>query len=553
MVGWRAGINAISCACLVMSVAWAQEVQLRASTDRTTVSENESFTYILLMQGRGTGEPDLAPLSGEFDVLQRSRNTSIQMAGGQTTQLTEWRVQLMPRAAGSFTIPPLELAGSLSNPIQIEVLPAVAADTPGDIFIEVEITPSTAYVQSQATYTLRLFRAVNTGRSSLTTPEVTGGEAIIVPLGEDREYRTVRDGQDFVVLERRHAIFPQTAGEFTIDPLTFEAVVITASGFSSVQRFRPDALALSVQAAVPPPPEYPDANWLPARGLVLTESWGADPGEFTLGIPQTRALTAEVEGVLETQIPEFAMVQTEGVRQYSDQPELSRESDPEGIQAVRTERFAVIAQSPGRLTIPAVELPWFNVVDEVWEIARVASRAVTVLPSQETVANSVAQDLVQQPDPSATVLAGNERLWQGVSVALLVGWLLTVVFLRSSRHGNQRIATSTVAETPQKETHRQLVRGIRAACENNDAETARDLLLEWAQQCLPNAPKTLGHLAAEVSDDMARAVGDLERSLYGSSSGSWDGGALANALTQLGSVTRSSEESPEEVLHPLYR
>ena len=79
------------------------------------------------------------------------------------------------------------------------------------------------------------------------------------------------------------------------------------------------------------------------------------------------------------------------------------------------------------------------------------------------------------------------------------------------------------------------------------------MLLEWAQQCLPNAPKTLGHLAAEVSDDMARAVVDLERSLYGSSSGSWDGGALANALTQLGSVTRSSEDSPEEVLHPLYR
>ena len=69
MVGGRAVINAISCACLVMSVVWAQGVQLRASTDRTTVSENESFTYILLMQGRGTGEPDLTPLSGEFDVL----------------------------------------------------------------------------------------------------------------------------------------------------------------------------------------------------------------------------------------------------------------------------------------------------------------------------------------------------------------------------------------------------------------------------------------------------------------------------------------------------
>jgi len=70
---------------------------------------------------------------------------------------------------------------------------------------------------------------------------------------------------------------------------------------------------------------------------------------------------------------------------------------------------------------------------------------------------------------------------------------------------------------------------------------------------LPNAPKILGHLAAEVPEDIARTVVDLERSLYGPSSGSWDGRALANVLTQLGSVTRSGEETPEEVLQPLYR
>ena len=272
MVSLRAAIT-VCCACLIANVLWAQGVQLQASIDRPTVSENESFTYILLMQGQATGEPDLTPLSREFEVLQRSRNTSIQMAGGQTTQITEWRLQLMPLAAGSFTIPPLELAGSLSNPVAIEVLPAVAADAPGDIFMEVEVSPSTAYVQSQVVYTLRLFRAVNTGRSSLTTPEVTGGEAIIVPLGEDREYRSDREAQDFVVLERRYAIFPQAAGELTIEPLTFEAVVITASGFSSLQRFRSDALALSVQAAVPPPAEYPDAAWLPVRDLTFTERW----------------------------------------------------------------------------------------------------------------------------------------------------------------------------------------------------------------------------------------------------------------------------------------
>ena len=545
------GLIAISCGLFAATFLCAQEVRLSASTDRSTVSENESFTFVLLMEGRVNGEPDLTPLSREFEILQRSRNTSIQMAGGQTTQVTEWRLQLMPRIAGSITIPPLELGGFLSNPVQLEVLPAVVADTPGDIFMEVEVTPSVAYVQSQVIYTLRLFRAVSIGRSSLTTPVVVGGEVIIEPIGEDREYQAVRDGQNFIVLERNYAIFPQMAGDLAIEPATFETVVITASGFSSLQRFRSNALALRVRPVVPPPPEHPDATWVPARNLTFTESWSSEPSEFTLGIPQTRTLMITAEGVLETQLPELTLGQTEGVKQYSDQPELSRDSTSGGIQSVRTERFAVIAQSVGELTIPVVELPWFNVVEEAWEVARVNPRRITVLDNQDEFVERAVQNPVESASPS--VVAGNERLWQGVSAALLVAWLLTVVFLRSSGRGSKPIATSTVAETPQKANQWQLVRGIRAACANNDAETARDLLLEWAEQFLPNAPKILGHLAVEVPEDIARTVVDLERSLYGPSSGSWDGRALANVLTQLGSVTRSGEETPEEVLQPLYR
>jgi len=545
------GLIGIFCGLFAATFLCAQEVRLSASTDRSTVSENESFTFVLLMEGRVNGEPDLTPLSREFEILQRSRNTSIQMVGGQTNQVTEWRLQLMPRIAGSITIPPLELGGSLSNPVQLEVLPAVVADTPGDIFMEVEVTPSTAYVQSQAIYTLRLFRAVSIGRSSLTAPEVVGGEVIIEPIGEDREYQAVRDGQNFVVLERNYAIFPQMAGDLTIEPATFETVVITASGFSSLQRFRSNNLALRVRPVVPPPPEHPDATWVPARNLTFTESWSSELSEFTLGIPQTRTLMITAEGVLETQLPELTLGQTEGVKQYSDQPELSRDSASGGIQSVRTERFAVIAQSVGELTIPVVELPWFNVVEEAWEVARVNPRRITVLDNQDEFVERAVQNPVELASPS--VVAGNERLWQGVSAALLVAWLLTLAFLRSSGRSSKPNATNTVAETPQRATQRQLVQGIRAACANNDAKTARDLLLEWAEQFLPNAPKILGHLAVEVPEDIARAVVDLERSLYGPSSGSWDGGALANALTQLGSVTRSSEETPEEVLHPLYR
>ena len=137
-------------------IAGAQDVTLRASVDRSTIRENESFTYVLSVEGQVRDEPDVSLLATDFEVLQRSRNTSIQMLGGRTSQITEWRYQLMPAGPGSFTLPPVEMAGALSNPVELQVLPALASDAPGDIFLEVEISPATAYVQTQVIYTQRL-------------------------------------------------------------------------------------------------------------------------------------------------------------------------------------------------------------------------------------------------------------------------------------------------------------------------------------------------------------------------------------------------------------
>ena len=138
---------------LVLSSVAAQDLSLQAIVDRSVVQENESFTYLLRAQGSTRDEPDLSPLAADFDILQRSRNTSIQMAGGRTMQTTEWNLQLMPRQAGTFLLSPITLSGALSNPVEIEVVPTPATSVAGDIFIEVGATPGDPYVQSQVVYT----------------------------------------------------------------------------------------------------------------------------------------------------------------------------------------------------------------------------------------------------------------------------------------------------------------------------------------------------------------------------------------------------------------
>ena len=534
-------------------VVCAQDVVLRASVDRTTIRENESFTYVLAVQGQVRDEPDVSLLTANFEVLQRSRNTSIQMLGGRTSQVTEWRFQLMPRRSGTFTLPPVELAGELSNPVELQILPALAGDAPGDIFLEVEISPATAYVQSQVIYTQRLNRAVSTGRSSLTPPDVTGGETIVVPLGEDREYQTVRDDRTFIVLERRYAVFPQVAGELTIQPMVFEAVVITASGFSSLQRFRSEPVGLSVLPAVAPPPELAGAAWLPASQVEIEQRWSGNPEEFTAGIPQTRTLRVAVEGVLETQIPDLSLFETASLQQYADQPELARESSADGTRAVRTERFAVIAQMAGALTIPAVELPWFNVDSREWEVARIEPREVTVLPSREPGAE-VAPPLTPEAPPVDSVQTGN-RLWQGISAALLAAWMLTLLaWWRSGRVERAAARREPAEEAPGRVSERRLLRQLRAASSANDAVRTRQLLLDWGEARFGDESQGLGRLAAMLPADLAAAIGELERSLYGPDSTAWNGRALRDALAQADAVNRSrAATAGERELLPLYR
>jgi hypothetical protein len=553
MVGrkFRAAVSAVLLSAFA-AIVCAQELTVTAGVDRAQVSENESFTYSVRAEGRVRGEPDVSVLEQDFDILTRTSNTRIQIVNGQTQQVAEWVYQLMPRRAGQFTLPPAEVGGVVSNAVALEVEPAVAVgDEPADIFIEIEADPLTPYVQSQVIYTLRLFVGVSTGRATLTAPQISGGEAIVERLGEDQQFQTVRGGRNFVVRERRYAVFPQQTGPLTIGPATFEAMVIPNRGFSRVQRLRSGSLELDVRPAVAPPPEYPNAAWLPARNLELTETWADRVEEFSLGVPRTRTLTIEADGILETQLPELRLDQVDGVRQYPDQPELDRQVTDLGLQGQRIERFAVIAQRSGDLQMPGVELPWWNIATERWEVARIEPRTVTVQASSEpALAPAPAAPLLAPTPVPADVPAG---YWSMVSAALALGWAATVAFML--RHRWVRPKRQRTAPAPSRRAgNRQLLRRLRAACAVNDAAETQRLLLEWAQLRFSEPPQSLGALAQKLPGELAKAVAELELAMYGrSEAAEWRGARLSAALADIDSVSRPSRSGGEDPLLPLYR
>ena len=527
----------------------AQDISVEALVDRASIRENESFTYTLRVEGSVRGDPSVEGLSENFDVLNRSTSTRIQIVNGQTQQVAEWQYQLMPRTAGTFTIPPASIGGSASNPIDIQVF---AGPPPGDeledIFMEVEAAPGAAYVQSQIIFTLRLYVGIGTGRATLTTPEVDGVEAIVERLGEDANYSTLRGGRNFVVRERRYAVFPQSPGNLRIGPVVFEVMVIPNRGFSRVQRYRSDSVDVEVLPAVAPPAQYPQAVWLPASRVELSQRWSETDTPLEMGVPRTRALTIEADGLLETQLPDLDITAADGIRQYADQPELERIVGTAGLTAQRTERFAVIAQRAGSVELPAVELPWWNVNTGAWEVARIEPDALEVTPSTEAVAPAL--DVPAPADAEVLTVVEQPVLAWWLSGLFGVGWLVTALaWWRSARRGPATVPPKAV----KVESPRAALRRLEAACAGANAAQARDALLAWAAAEPKFAEFTsLGALAHRLPDEAARAVRSLEKHLYAPGAEAWDAAALASAIVALKRSTQAASTKNRDPLPSLY-
>ena len=507
----------------------AQQASIEASVDRPVIHDNESFTYTIRAEGSVRGEPELGAIKQMFDVLASSSEKRIGIVNGRASEVTTWTFELMPKKAGEFAIPQVRVGTLQTNSVALRVTPPpTSSAAPADVFMELEARPSTVYVQSQVVVTLRLFVGVSTGRATLTQPEIAGGEAIVEKLGEDSNYSADRGGRSFIVRERRYAIFPQQAGTLMVGPATFEAMVIPDRGFSRVSRFRSSTLELAVQPAVAPPASLQGAVWLPAQRVSLSEKWSDDSAALTVGIPRTRQVTIEADGLLETQLPELALPQAAGIRQYADQPELAHDVTPEGFKSKRTVSMAVIAQTPGSITLPKVELPWWNVKTQAWEVASLPERTFTVAPSAEAAAVAPA---VETAPVAAQAAAPRSAFWPIASAVLALGWLATALAwwrsaaTRRGAPGGARAAARTGARAQQSE--RKLLRDVDAACAANDADAARRALLAWAEVRFNAPPRSLGALASELPDPAAHEILALEAHIYGAVPGRWDGRALS--------------------------
>ena len=179
-------------------------------------------------------------------------------------------------------------------------------------------------------------------------PRFTGAEALIEVASDERVYDAILNGRAYQVIERVFAIYPQESGEISISPARYEARVLRDGRITGRKVFDSGAHTVTINPIPPPPADIPDATWLPARDVQLSEEWSREPDRIEAGEPITRRVIVSALGQLETQIPAVEPPQIDGMNVYADKPDLSRQIEAGGIRGVREDQYAMIGNTGRR-------------------------------------------------------------------------------------------------------------------------------------------------------------------------------------------------------------
>jgi hypothetical protein len=544
---------------------------ISVTPDRNPVRMDESFNLIFSADEKPDDDPDFRPLEKDLEILSQSQSSQISVVNGRFSRRTEWTLTVAAKRTGTLNIPPIPFGNDRSEPVAIVVdaAPGAANGAGSDLFLEVEAEPEDPYVQAQVIYTVRVLRRVNISGADLSEPAAP--DALVQRLGDDRRYASQRGGQQYAVIERKYAIFPQKSGTLRIEPLTLQAQVVDGarSRFNSffsqstrLARVRSEAVELKVR---PVPTAFAGQHWLPAESLELLDAWSPTPPETTAGEPITRTLTLRAQGATVGLLPELSenLQSVDGIKRYPDQPVMNEEKRAQGIFSVREEKTALIPSKPGTYRLPPLEIPWWNTKTDRPEVARLPERVMDVQPSAEQTAQPAAppkpapSPQARGPEPvpsdsSSQIRAPtSSETWFWLALLFGFGWLGTAAAWWFSGRG--RNATSI--EDPARASGTQAARSaLRQACLANDPVKARQALLDWAKTHWPDrAPGTLGELGRLAGGALAAETQRLDRALYGRAEHAWRGEALWTAVEAVTSADSRDKKAPALALEPLYR
>lgn len=568
MVNLRLGILILMLTLGLSSKVFA--ISVTAQVDAKEIQAGDSLLLTISVDESAFGrQPDVSVLRQDFEIVNTSSSNQVRMVNGQISTQSQWNYTLLPKNSGYVVIPPISYNGHLTKPITLKVSERKNEKKPSNdqlVFLESFVDKEKAYVQEQIVFTFRIYQ-----RTQLIDPSISQldmEDAVLEKMGDTRQFRTEVNGKVYEVIENKFAIFPQKSGEIKIPP--FELIATIASGsrgffFDSGKQIRRTSPAINI-IVEPKPNSYPDAPWLPAKGMVLKETWSPENPVFKVGEPITRTLILEAQGLASSVLPPLPAPDTDSFKIYPDKAENKSHLGPDGLISHRTESFAFIPTKAGEATLPEIKIHWWNVDSNSLELVSLPARTIQVKGSA---INNRTNDPVRTPPPALAAsdttppVLHNEddgigRSWQWIALICLVLWVTTIVgflvYVRKNKGNASKTQAAITGPTDILKIRNNHKSALKEACQSSNARAACTALVRWADTFDTNN-KTLTLADAQKvfnNERLNQAIIKLETLLYKEGQPEkWDGTYFWEVIEELETgFSRTEKSSALEPLHP---
>ncbi len=588
--------------------ARASAPEIETSVSETQVAKGEPIALRIRLRGAASAsQPDLSPLTQAFDVLNVQRSQRTFVRNGVSDSSVDWLVELAARREGEQEIPALAVGDAATEPLRIEVSAGAASPRAGDaepgeselgdagandaqsasaapVILELHADRAQPYEHERVLLRVDLYASGDVTDGALAAPEVPG--AVVEPIGKDRRIEKVIGGRSYHGIERSYTLLAEASGDIEIPPIRFEGRVRVPRPAARSQRFfgqaffddffsqgamdqdllesflgggsravavESEAVALHVR---PRPAEAANSWWLPARDVSLSERWDPAAGPVRVGEPLTRRIELRVDGASPAQLPQLAARDVAGVKQYAEAPKASETARG----TLRVDQTTLIPTQPGSVTLPAVEVAWWDTQADAARTAVLPARTLEVLPAaaggnapagagvakaESPAAAPEASDSAAAPVPGLEASRFDGRLLAaGFAFAVGAISLLGVVIVLGRRIRGADLETRL--------TPRAAARALRRACRRNDPAAAESALRALGRALAPASGAWPGTRWAEslAAPELVSEIARLQGVRYLSQGEAWEGAGLWQAWRRARKPRRPARTLP--ALPPLY-
>ena len=563
---WRRLLIALASLLLMCGslIANAQAASLSATPDRYEMFENETLVLTVKYEnGQSSSTPDFSPLKQSFDILGQNQSSQYVNTNGRISSSVQWVLTLAPKTKGKLLIPPLSLDGERSSPATVHVKTAASQPKGSEVvFIETSVDKQSVYVQEEFIVSLKLHFRENIIDANAEDFVVPNAE--IVELNRS-QYQTTLVHTPYQVIHLRFAVKPQASGTLEIPSFlwtlrTSASTSRFAASRSTMHRLRTDAMNIEVK---PKPANYPAGKpWLPAKALNISESWSQNPPQFTEGEPITRNITITARGLSGEQLPPLTLDDGQGAFKYSpDQPQINSDNDDRGTTGSRQESYALVPNRAGSLTLPAVEVTWWDTTADQLRTSTIPAKTIEVAAAAGTSATDnqpktavLPKSFGDKPKAQSNTVGANATveyvdnpLWKWLAIASLLLNLALITVLAALWLKNKKPPTvNSLAPTYEPNNLKAAIKAAKShQAEDTYAELQRWLKTRQVSSHLVTGFRTLG-----ANDSLLTELSSLDRSLFSANAdaGAWPGNALAAELEAF--KPKASSNGREFSLYP---